>query len=190
MPRNNLPNLATSQKGVHVASRALVLKPFFSIVRFGMDGAPLEPLGVRIAQCAMWEKVKEGHVHLITTDDIQELFNAFEIYDPSEHLPTSELVRLCSVDGTYLTAEDIGEWIKDADCDGNGKVSIQDVHRGITEGTVAFSLVKRALFGAEKDRRGRFLVQNLQNKVFVCIYIIVFNCFRCKLTYSSPLIAL
>ena len=64
-------------------------------------------------------------------------------------------MRLCSVEGTYLTAEDIGEWIKDSDVDGTGEVGIMDVHRGITEGTAAFSLVKRALFGQEKDGRSQ-----------------------------------
>lgn len=112
-----------------------------------------ESFGARVGHCALWEKVKEGHVHLITNEDIQELFHAFDVYDPSEKISTSDLVRLCSVEGTYLTAEDIGEWIKDSDVDGTGEVGIMDVHRGITEGTAAFSLVKRALFGQEKEHK-------------------------------------
>eukprot|EP00438_Fugacium_kawagutii_P007823 Skav212602 [mRNA] locus=scaffold2176:89091:89627:- [translate_table: standard] len=108
-----------------------------------------ESFNQRVGQCLVWEKVKEGHVHLITTEDIEELFHAFEVY--GEKIPTSELVRLCSVDGTHLSAEDIAEWIKDSDKDGTGEVSVEDVHKGITEGAAAFSLVKRALFGEEKE---------------------------------------
>lgn len=119
-----------------------------------MEVAQVESFSQRIAQCLLWEKVKEGHVHLITTEDIEELFHAFEYYDAD--LPTSELVRLCGVDGTHLSADDIAEWIKDSDKDGTGEVSIKDVHRGITEGAAAFSLVKRALFGEEKDGPGLF----------------------------------
>lgn len=111
-----------------------------------MEGG--ESFNQRVGQCLVWEKVKEGHVHLITTEDIEELFHAFEVY---EKIPTSELVRLCSVDGTHLSAEDIAEWIKDSDKDGTGEVSVEDVHKGITEGAAAFSLVKRALFGEEKE---------------------------------------
>eukprot|EP00434_Breviolum_minutum_P019304 symbB.v1.2.017015.t2/scaffold1316.1/size125546/5 len=116
-----------------------------------MEVAQVESFSQRIAQCLLWEKVKEGHVHLITTEDIEELFHAFEYYDAD--LPTSELVRLCGVDGTHLSADDIAEWIKDSDKDGTGEVSIKDVHRGITEGAAAFSLVKRALFGEEKEHK-------------------------------------
>lgn len=112
--------------------------------------ASSESLNQRVSRCLLWEKVKEGHVHLITAEDIEELFHAFEVYDP-DLIPTSELVRLCGVDGTHLSAEEIADWIKDSDKNGTGEASIEDVHRGITEGSAAFALVKRALFGEEKE---------------------------------------
>ncbi|CAL1135238.1 unnamed protein product [Cladocopium goreaui] len=114
--------------------------------------ASSESLNQRVSRCLLWEKVKEGHVHLITAEDIEELFHAFEVYDP-DLIPTSELVRLCGVDGTHLSAEEIADWIKDSDKNGTGEASIEDVHRGITEGSAAFALVKRALFGEEKEHK-------------------------------------
>ena len=112
-----------------------------------MDGS--EAFNERIQECLLWEKVKEGHIHLISTEDIEELFHAFDVWD--DKLPTTELVKLCAVDGTYLTTEEVRAWIIDSDTDGTGEASVADVHRGITQGTASFSLVKRAMFGEEKE---------------------------------------
>ena len=141
-----------------------------------------ETLNQRISQCLLWEKVKEGHVHLITNEDIEELFHAFEVYPP-DLIPTSELVRLCGVDGTHLSAEEISEWIKDSDKDGTGEASIQDVHRGITEGTAAFALVKRALFGEEKER-----VQFFLKLLFLLSPLVKLCCKFCLSMFAAPFI--
>lgn len=35
-----------------------------------------ESFGARVGHCALWEKVKEGHVHLITNEDVWPAFVA------------------------------------------------------------------------------------------------------------------
>ncbi|CAJ1399010.1 unnamed protein product [Effrenium voratum] len=111
------------------------------------------PFNQRVAQCAMWEKVREGHVHLITQEDVENVLLNFEEHEASGHVSTLELVRLAGLDGTYLTSEEIRDWIKDADKDGLGRVTAEDLHRAITKGSVAFSLVKKAMFGKEQEHK-------------------------------------
>ncbi|CAE7573177.1 pkd2 [Symbiodinium sp. CCMP2592] len=111
---------------------------------------PVETFKDKVQLCAVWEKVREGNVHLISVDDVQELFYAFGVYGT---LDTRELVKLCVLDGLGLTAQDVKEWIQDSDAEGIGEVTVEDVHRGLTRGNVAFTLVKKTLFGQEKDHK-------------------------------------
>ncbi|CAE7474410.1 pkd2 [Symbiodinium natans] len=120
---------------------------FHDAVSVDPDQCPIAMLATetfkdRVLQCQVWDKVKEGL-------DIR-LFYSFGVYGTIE---SQELVKLCALDGLGLTAQDVKDWIKDSDLEGLGEVSVEDVHRGLTRGSVAFTLVKKTLFGQEKDHK-------------------------------------
>eukprot|EP00439_Symbiodinium_sp_Y106_P001154 s7652_g1.t1 len=61
---------------------------------------PAETFKDKVQQCAVWENVREGNVHLISVDDVQELFYAFGVYGT---LDTRELVKLCVLEARHQT---------------------------------------------------------------------------------------
>jgi len=92
----------------------------------------------------IWTKISDGDLHLVTFKDVQELFHVMDD-NKKGFVSGSDLMMLQAVAGVKLSEQDLRELVRDADKDGSGNISAEELYDAITKGAIAFNVVKENL---------------------------------------------
>eukprot|EP00440_Ansanella_granifera_P023268 gb/GFBE01025268.1/.p1 GENE.gb/GFBE01025268.1/~~gb/GFBE01025268.1/.p1 ORF type:complete len:974 (+),score=227.42 gb/GFBE01025268.1/:1-2922(+) len=98
----------------------------------------------KLDELDLWEKIASGNLHKISTADVQKLFSIFDTEGCGE-ISLEELSEIKKVKALTLTAQDVADLCKDADKDGTGMITASQLYKALTEGEVAFNMVKKML---------------------------------------------
>mmetsp|Transcript_146752 Transcript_146752/g.365968 ORF Transcript_146752/g.365968 Transcript_146752/m.365968 type:complete len:1169 (-) Transcript_146752:49-3555(-) len=103
----------------------------------GSAGGPLQKLKI-------WQKMQKGELHTITRENVQELYRVLDTEEKGE-ISKEDLLRLRDAPGLSLTENDIYALADDCDKDDSGQISVDELYTALTQGTLAFNLVKESL---------------------------------------------
>eukprot|EP00929_Paragymnodinium_shiwhaense_P101447 TRINITY_DN6453_c0_g1_i1.p1 TRINITY_DN6453_c0_g1~~TRINITY_DN6453_c0_g1_i1.p1 ORF type:complete len:1133 (+),score=323.86 TRINITY_DN6453_c0_g1_i1:100-3498(+) len=91
----------------------------------------------QLAKCKIWEKIKRGEIHCITKDNVAELHSVLDTEEQGE-VSTQDLEQLQMIPELNMSQQDIEDLMRDCDADGSGKVSVDELYKAITTGSIAF----------------------------------------------------
>eukprot|EP00439_Symbiodinium_sp_Y106_P024442 s2546_g2.t7 len=97
-----------------------------------------------LRQLGIWTKIAEGDIHLVTQKDTLELFRVLDDGRKGT-INATDLMTLQAVDTVKLNESDLKALVHDADRDGNGHCTAEDLYHALTQGVLAFNLVKEGL---------------------------------------------
>mmetsp|Transcript_52777 Transcript_52777/g.94891 ORF Transcript_52777/g.94891 Transcript_52777/m.94891 type:complete len:1172 (-) Transcript_52777:100-3615(-) len=97
--------------------------------------SPLQDRAAQLQKCKILGKLKAGDLHSITKENVEELF---EVLDQNERgeLSHHDLKMLQDVRELNLTDDDIMNLIKDCDKDESGKISMDELYKAFTQGSI------------------------------------------------------
>mmetsp|Transcript_75659 Transcript_75659/g.133554 ORF Transcript_75659/g.133554 Transcript_75659/m.133554 type:complete len:980 (+) Transcript_75659:82-3021(+) len=98
----------------------------------------------KLQECTLWPKINAGELHKITKQDIDEVFNLFDA-EGSGEISLEELMEIKKVEGLQLTGSDLKTLCEDADKEQTGMITSMELFRAITQGELAFNMLKKAL---------------------------------------------
>eukprot|EP00930_Biecheleria_cincta_P020084 TRINITY_DN15174_c0_g1_i1.p1 TRINITY_DN15174_c0_g1~~TRINITY_DN15174_c0_g1_i1.p1 ORF type:complete len:1007 (-),score=181.58 TRINITY_DN15174_c0_g1_i1:249-3269(-) len=103
-----------------------------------------------LRQLKIWQKLEAGDIHLVTPKDVESLF---DVLDPEEkgELPTDNMYCLLQVENMKLTEQDLKGLCEDADRDGSGFVSKDELFKALTTGSVALNMVRDSVNKKQKQ---------------------------------------
>lgn len=124
-----------------------------------MDGGLPPEQMEQLRNCKIIPKLKTGDIHSITKANVEELVevlvsNAYS--DAKEgQVSTKDLLHIrCIPDlAEQLSEEDIAALLKDADKDRSGLVSIDELFKALTQGELAFNVLKKDLKKTKNSTR-------------------------------------
>lgn len=97
--------------------------------------SPLQDRAAQLQKCKVLAKLKAGDLHSITKENVEELF---EVLDQNERgeLSHHDLSILQDVKELNLTDDDIKNLLADCDKDDSGKISIDELYKAFTQGSI------------------------------------------------------
>eukprot|EP00931_Biecheleriopsis_adriatica_P062561 TRINITY_DN3772_c0_g1_i1.p1 TRINITY_DN3772_c0_g1~~TRINITY_DN3772_c0_g1_i1.p1 ORF type:complete len:971 (-),score=160.93 TRINITY_DN3772_c0_g1_i1:190-3102(-) len=96
---------------------------------------------IMLQKLKLWKKIADGDLHAVTNSDVAGIF---DVLDPEEkgQIPTSMIFSLLQLPRIALTSYDLKCLCEDADRDGSGFVTPDEIFQALTLGTVAFNIIK------------------------------------------------
>ncbi|CAJ1361197.1 unnamed protein product [Effrenium voratum] len=98
----------------------------------------------KLQHLVLWRKLNDGQLYQVTVKDVEELFAIFDVEGFGE-ISLEELMEIKKVKGLVLSAEDVQALGRDADKDGSGLVSVNELYKALTQGEVAYNLIKKSI---------------------------------------------
>lgn len=100
----------------------------------------------------LFEKLqKSDRLHLITRPEIVELYNIIDSNNSGE-ITKEDLLILCSIPESRFTEAHVDLIMEDCDKDGNGVISVDELYKAVTQGTLVFSVLVNEVSGKRVDR--------------------------------------
>ncbi|CAE7573165.1 PKD2 [Symbiodinium sp. CCMP2592] len=98
----------------------------------------------KLQHLALWPKLNSGKLYQVTVADVHELFAIFDV-EGSGEISMEELMEIKKVQGLTLSKEDIAALGRDADKDGSGLISVNELYKAFIQGEVAYNLIKKSI---------------------------------------------
>ncbi|CAE7592964.1 PKD2 [Symbiodinium pilosum] len=98
----------------------------------------------KLQHLALWPKLNSANLYQVTVSDVQELFAIFDV-EGSGEISMEELMEIKKVQGLGLTKDDIAALGRDADKDGSGLISVNELYKAFIQGEVAYNLIKKSI---------------------------------------------
>ncbi|CAD7971348.1 unnamed protein product [Amoebophrya sp. A25] len=109
-----------------------------------------------IEKLSLYRKMQNPamNLHSVTRREVVELFMILcpdATRKTKQGIPleinSDDLLILCSIPGTRLTADQIKQMAEDCDRDGNGIITVDELYNAITQGSLAFNIVLKEVRG-------------------------------------------
>ncbi|CAD7957645.1 unnamed protein product [Amoebophrya sp. A120] len=95
----------------------------------------------QLKNLALYDKLqKTDRLHLITRAEVVELFNILDQNNSGE-ITREDLLILASIPGSNFSETHVNSIMEDCDRDGNGIITIEELFKAVTQGTMAFSVM-------------------------------------------------
>ncbi|CAE7925459.1 PKD2, partial [Symbiodinium necroappetens] len=98
----------------------------------------------KLQHLVLWPKLNSGKLYQVTVADVHELFAIFDV-EGSGEISMEELMEIKKVQGLTLSKEDIAALGRDADKDGSGLISVNELYKAFIQGEVAYNLIKKSI---------------------------------------------
>ncbi|CAE7474378.1 PKD2L1 [Symbiodinium natans] len=98
----------------------------------------------KLQHLSLWPKLNSGKLYQVTVADVHELFAIFDV-EGSGEISMEELMEINKVQGLTLTKDDIAALGRDADKDGSGLISVNELYKAFIQGEVAYNLIKKSI---------------------------------------------
>ncbi|CAD7955849.1 unnamed protein product [Amoebophrya sp. A25] len=95
----------------------------------------------QLKNLALFDKLqKTDRLHLITRAEVVELFNILDQNNSGE-ITREDLLILASIPGSKFTEVHVNSIMEDCDRDGNGIITIEEMFKAVTQGTMAYTVM-------------------------------------------------